>query len=290
MQYGPQYGHGYAFPHPPPPDPPERPAGVAGFPRWPVWYGPAAFGCGLIAAVVIGGIVAAATGAGDGDDGLGTTTTLILTAVLDGVFVGFALLFASMTERPKAAHFGLRRAPFWRTLGWAALGMLSFYVLSAGYAQLIEDRGKQQVLEQLHARDSTFTLIAVAILVIVVAPAAEEFFFRGFFYRALRTRLGIASAAVLDGLLFGAIHYDGSSTLVLLPVLAVLGLVFCLVYEKTGTLFATIGLHAFNNIIAYGSETDDWAVAGSVGGAMLVACMVLPRLLRSGGARAPARA
>jgi membrane protease YdiL (CAAX protease family) len=287
VQYGPQYGHGYAFPHPPPPDPPERPAGVAPWPRWPVWYGPAAFGCGLVSAVIVGGIVAAASG--DTNGKLGTTTTLILTAVLDAVFVAFAILFASMTERPRAAHFGLRRAPFWRTVGWAGLGMLSFYLLSAGYAQLIKDRGHQPVLEELHAKDTTFTLIAVAILVIVVAPAAEEFFFRGFFYRALRSRMGVALAAVLDGVLFGAIHYDGSSTLVLLPVLAVLGFVFCLVYEKTGTLFATIGLHSLNNIVAYGSETHDWAVAGSVGGVMLTACVVIPRLVGS-GLPSPARA
>ena len=287
MQYGPQYGYGYAFPHPPPPDPPERPAGVAAFPRWPVWYGPAAFACGLVAAVIVGGIVAAATGGADGK--LGTTATLILTGVLDAVFVGFAILFASMTERPRPAHFGLKRAPFWRTVGWAALGMVSFYLLSAAYATLIKDHGHQPVLEELHARDSTFTLIAVAILVIVVAPAAEEFFFRGFFYRALRSRLSIGVAALIDGALFGAIHYDGSSTAVLLPVLAVLGFMFCLVYEKTGTLFATIGLHALNNIVAYGSETKDWAVAGSVGGVMLTACVVLPRLIGS-GAPAPARA
>ena len=66
-----------------------------------------------------------------------------------------------------------------------------------------------------------------------------------------------------------------------------LGFIFCLVYERTGTLFATIGLHALNNTIAYGVGTHRWAVAGSVGGTMLMACLVLPLVL---GARAPARA
>ena len=101
---------------------------------------------------------------------------------------------------------------------------------------------------------------------IVVAPTAEEFFFRGFFYRALRTRMGVLAAALLDGLLFGAIHYSGSKTAVLLPVLALLGFMFCLVYERTGTLFATIGLHALNNCVAYGAGTHEWGVAGAVGG------------------------
>jgi membrane protease YdiL (CAAX protease family) len=182
-----------------------------------------------------------------------------------------AILFARMTERPKPQHFGLRRAPFWRTVGWAALGMVCFWIVSGVYSVLVKDHGKQSVLEDLHAKHSTATLVAVAILVIVVAPSAEEFFFRGFFYRALRTRMGVLTAALLDGLLFGAIHYEGPKTAALLPVLAVLGFIFCLVYERTGTLFATIALHALNNTIAYGAGTGGWAVAGAVGGTMLSA-------------------
>ncbi len=282
MHYGPQYGYGYAFPHPPPPDPPERPAGVAGYPRWPAWYGPAAFGTGIVVTSLVAAVIAAISGGK-----LGTAAALTLTAILDAIFVATAILFASMTERPRPPHFGLRRAPFWRTVGWAALGMVSFWIVSGVYSVLVKSHGKQTVLQDLHARDSTVTLVSAAILVIIIAPAAEEFFFRGFFYRALRTRMSVLVAAALDGLLFGAIHYSGASTAALLPILAVLGFTFCLVYERTGTLFATIGLHALNNTIAYGVGTHKWAVAGGVGGTMLTACLVLPLVL---GARTPARA
>jgi membrane protease YdiL (CAAX protease family) len=282
VHYGPQYGYGYAFPHPPPPDPPERPAGVAGYPRWPAWYAPAAFGTGIVVTAIFATLIAAISGGK-----LGTAAALILTVALDAIFVATAILFASMTERPRAPHFGLRRAPFWRTLGWAALGMVGFWIVSGVYSVLVKTHGKQTVLQDLHAKDSTATLVAAAVLVIVVAPAAEEFFFRGFFYRALRTRMGILVAASLDGLLFGAIHYSGPGTAAVLPLLAVLGFVFCLVYEKTGTLFATIALHALNNTIAYGVGTGTWSVAGAVGGTVLAACVVLPRVI---DARAPARA
>jgi membrane protease YdiL (CAAX protease family) len=282
VHYGPQYGHGYAFPHPPPPEHPERPEGIAGYPRWPAWYAPAAFGTGIVVTAIVATVIAAISGGK-----VGTAGALVLTVALDGIFVASAILFASMTERPRAPHFGLRRAPFWRTVGWAALGMVSFWIVSGAYSALVRTHGRQTVLQDLHAKDSTATLIAAAMLVIVVAPAAEEFFFRGFFYRALRTRMGVLVAATLDGLLFGAIHYSGADTAPLLPVLAVLGFVFCLIYEKTGTLFATIGLHALNNTIAYGVGTGDWAVPGAVGGAMLTACIVLPRVIE---ARAPARA
>jgi membrane protease YdiL (CAAX protease family) len=287
VHYGPQYGYGYAFPHPPPPDPPERPDGVAGYPRWPVWYGPAAFGAGLVVAAIVAATAAAASG---GDGKLSTPAALALTAVLDAVFVAVAVLFASMTERPRPEHFGLRRAPILRTIGWSALGMVSFWVFSGTYSALVRDHGKQKVLEDLHANRTSVTIVAVALLVIVVAPAAEEFFFRGFFYRALRTRLGVLAAALLDGLLFGAVHYEGTSTALLLPVLGVLGVVFCLVYEKTGTLFATIALHALNNTVAFGVTTERWAIAAGIGCTMLTACVVVPWVLGARGSPRAARA
>jgi membrane protease YdiL (CAAX protease family) len=54
---------------------------------------------------------------------------------------------------------------------------------------------------------------------------------------------------------------------------------FCLVYEKTGTLYTTIGLHALNNSIAYGAEVDSAAVSLVLGSLMLTGCMLGPRLL-----------
>jgi membrane protease YdiL (CAAX protease family) len=277
VKYGPQYGHGFAFPHPAPPDPPERPAGVSSYPRWPAWYGPAAFGTGLVIMFVAQVIVAVIRSIAGGNPAHVTPALAqILTVVLDAIFVTVAVLFAAMTERPKASHFGLRRAPFWRTIGWAALGMVSFLIVAAVYQSLVKGHGQQSIVKELGAKDSTLALVGGALLVIVVAPTAEEFFFRGFFYRALRTRMGVLAAALLDGLLFGAIHYSGSKTAVLLPVLALLGFMFCLVYERTGTLFATIGLHALNNCVAYGAGTHEWGVAGAVGGTMLTACLVVP--------------
>jgi uncharacterized protein len=290
VHYGPQYGHSYAMPHPPPPDPPERPEGISGFPRWPAWYAPAAFLTGLVALGIIGGIAGAITGGK-----LSTGAGLILTIPLEAAFVAIAVFFASRTERPRAAHFGLRRAPFWRTFGWAALGWGSFFLVSAVYGLMVKDRPKQPLLNDIKSESDTLLIVGFAVLAIVCAPIAEEFFFRGFFYRALRSRLSIVVAALLDGVVFGLIHYDGTDSLVSLPVLAVLGFVFCLVYEKTGTLYSTIALHALNNTLAVGVTTHDWGLALGLGGAMLTACVVLPRVIGAGGtprpvARAPARA
>ena len=262
----------------PPPERPELPDGVA--PRWPAWYAAAAFGVGLIGTLIAVGIVAAVTGAAsDGDD---ATFTIVATLMQSVVFVGTAVLFASFTRKPRPWHFGLRRTPFWPTVGWAALGMVSFYILAAVYTAIVDPSAEQTVAEDLGADQGTFGLIAAGFMVICVAPFAEEFFFRGFFYRALRSRFSVLAAALIDGLLFGVIHYDfsGADALLILPPLAVLGFMFCLVFEKTGSLWPVIALHSFNNAIAYGVAVEDAGVSLVLGPLMLIACMTLPRFSR----------
>lgn len=264
-----------------PPDPPELPEGVDPAPRWPAFYAPlafvAAFGITIVVSI-IAGVIAAAAGA-DLDDGTPPSMVVALTLVQAVVLCATAVWFASRTRRPRAWHFGFRRAPFWRALGWAALGMFAFYLFAAAYSAIADPAGEQTVAEDLGADQGTLALILAGIVVIVVAPIAEEFFFRGFFYRALRSRLGILSAAAVNGALFGLIHFTGEDTLELLPILGFLGFVFCLVYERTKTLYTVIGLHAFNNSLAYGFATETATVSLVLGPLMLIACLIGPRLI-----------
>jgi membrane protease YdiL (CAAX protease family) len=122
------------------------------------------------------------------------------------------------------------------------------------------------------------------VLVIVLAPVVEEFFFRGFMYRALRTRMGVLAAAAVDGGLFGLIH--ATSGIDAVPVLCVLGFAFCLVYERTGSLYPVIALHAFNNALAYGVGTESGWLSAGLGLAVIAGCVVAPRFT----ARRPAAA
>jgi membrane protease YdiL (CAAX protease family) len=287
VEYGPQYGRGYAFPHPPPPDPPELPEGASPFPRWPAWYGPAALGAGLIVAFIGAGVLFGIAGGSTSHPK--PAVVQIATVLQDAVFVAAALFFAARTLAPRPWHFGLRAGRLWRSVGWGALGLVSFFLFGGIYSQLVHVHEKQTIVRDLGANDSTVALVGGALLVIVVAPFAEEFFFRGFFYRALRTRMAVPLAAAVDGVVFGAIHIGGSPIAVL-PVLAVLGFIFCLVYERTGTLFATIAMHALNNFAAYGAATHKWAVAGGVAVVTIGACVTLPGLLptRPVAARSPA--
>jgi uncharacterized protein len=271
-----------ASPLQPPPDPPELPEGVEPAPRWPPAYGVAAFFVGLAASLVLTGIVAAVAGVDPGDNS--PAVVIVGTLILEGSLIGSALLFASFVAPPKPWQFGLRGTRLWPAVGWAALALFSFYVFAAVYGIVLHPDVEQQVTESLGANRGTVGLILAGVMVIAVAPAAEEFFFRGFFYGALRSRLPVYTAAVIDGALFGLIHFDfsGTDALLLVPPLAVLGFLFCLVYERTGSLFPTIALHAVNNSIAYAAQAHGGAVSAVVGPLVVAGCLLAPRVIGPG--------
>jgi membrane protease YdiL (CAAX protease family) len=266
-------------PPPPPPDQPELPEGAS--PRWPAWYAGVGFLVALVATLVVVGIFAAATGTTTDDED--ATFTIVATFIQGLIFIGTAVLFASFTRKPRPEHFGLRPTPFWPAVGWASLGIASFYFLAFLYTVAVQPDAEQTVAQDLGADQGTFGMIAAGFMVICVAPAAEEFFFRGFFYKALRTRWPVLVAAGIDGLLFGVIHYDfsGADALLILPPLAVLGFLFCLVYERTGSIYPVIALHAFNNAIAFGATVEDASVSLVLGPLMLLACALVPRAQRT---------
>ena len=260
-------------PPPPPPDPPERP-------RWPAWFAPAAFVVVVGATTVLAGIVLAI--AGKEPDDSDAVVTIIGTVIQAAVFIGTAVMFASFVDKPKPWQFGLRRTKFWPAVGWAALGLLAFYVFAALYTALAQPDVEQTVTKELGADQGTAGLIAAGVVVIVLAPLSEEFFFRGFFFRALRNRFPLLLAAGIDGLVFGFIHWDFSTAhgLLIVPPLAVLGFVFCLIYERTGSLFPVIALHAINNSAAYAAQVHDgWTVSVVAGPLMIAALMLAPRAL-----------
>jgi len=275
-----------------PPDPPEYPEGAGlRYPAWPWWFALVGFLVGFVGSQILLAVPIALLGGTEADD-TSPTVVVLGTLALGVGLVGSAYFFASRVVRPRAWHFGLRATPFWPAVGWAATGLLSFFIVSGVYGVLVQPDTEQTTVQDLGGDQGAIGLVVAGLMVIAVAPVVEEVFFRGFFYRALRTRLGVLVAASIDGLVFGIIHFqfDGADGLLILPPLALLGFVYCLVYEKTGSLFPVIGLHAFNNSLAYAIQADDggWQVAVVAGPLMFVACAVVPRLLPSTPHPAPA--
>ena len=252
-----------------PPDPPELPD--AARPDWPPWYAPAAlfasFGAILVASFPLLPVIFT-FGISEAVAGI---ALLALLLVQDGLLVLAAVLFASIKRKPRRWYFGIRATRFWPTVGWTLLGFAMMLGFEFGYIELFQvDETNVDDLGE----DSLVAGFAVAIAVIVVAPVAEEIFFRAFFYRALRTRLSVWSAALIDGIVFGALHFQGIDAAVILPVIAVVGVGQCLVYERTGSLFAVIAIHAAFNTVATLSVVPLPAIL--IGVLVILGCLIAP--------------
>ena len=254
---------------PPPPFDvaPELPEGVERRPPpehplwkpWMAWAGlVAAFAGALMGALVIGAIGAAA---GSSFANPSPAVSISATIVQDLSFVGAALLFASLAARPLPEQFGLRPTRLWPAVGWMAAAFAAFYAFTLVWVSILGANPDDTKLpDELGVNDSTFALLAVAFLVAVVAPMAEEFFFRGFFFGALRNWKGPLPAAILTGLVFGAIHVGSAEAAFLLP-LAFFGFTLCLLRERTGSLYPGIALHCMNNSLAFGvSQHWGWQI------------------------------
>ena len=242
---------------PPPPvgTPPPGTLKKPGAENWPWWYALVAFVGGFIASqmgvLVIGAIWIAASGSKF--DALQDDATFVVVAsgVSELLFVLAAVYVARMSGGVSFVDFGFVRAPFLRTVVRVLAVLVGYFVLLAVYNELVH-LTPDNAPEKLGATTGTMGMLLFAVLVAICAPIAEEVFFRGMIYRALKNGIGMWGAAIISGLLFGSLHIDSTSTERLLQVvpLVVLGIAFALLYTWTGTLYSTIALHATNNAIA----------------------------------------
>jgi membrane protease YdiL (CAAX protease family) len=194
-------------------------------------------------------------------DGTPPAETITSTVVQDVVLAAGVLVAAWIATGRRRARgaLGLGSARVGSSVAYVVVGYVLFLVISGLWTSLLGVTGRDNVAVELGSRDSAGALIAAGLLVGAVAPVAEELFFRGFVFGALR-RHGFWPAAVVSGLLFGGAHVASSPIGFLLP-LAALGVILCAVYERTGSLLPGIGLHCLNNSVALGAgDGREWVV------------------------------
>lgn len=177
-------------------------------------------------------------------------------ALLAGVGIVVA---AAIGGRLRPALLGLRptkiSSAFWLVIGAYVL----FVLVSAAWTSMLGIDDRENVAVSLGTRDSVVALIGAMLLVCAVAPLAEEIFFRGFLFGALR-KYGLVPAAGITGLAFGLAHVASAPIGFIVP-LAVLGVLLCLLYARTGSLYPSIALHCLNNSVAFGiSDGRGWLV------------------------------
>jgi membrane protease YdiL (CAAX protease family) len=257
------------------PDRPEMPEGADPFPRWPVWFGAAGYavgvGAGIVSALMLMPALAVTTwGFGvDTDDSL-PVVELLATLFQDLGWVIAAIVLAGLVCRPRAWHFGFSRPRLGPAVGWSLVAILAYVALTLAYTLILQpDSG-----DPIQTGDRYGTLIGSCVIIIVVAPLTEEIFFRGFLYRILRGRMGLWPALVINGALFGAIHLTSGGPLAV-ALIAPLGFLLCLIYERSGSLYPCIALHALNNALVSAAEFERvTGIALLMGAGMLLLCLI----------------
>lgn len=213
----------------------------------------------LIAALLVPGILASTIAdlqsAWPGFSPVARYLALFLTA---GVFVGLALYRMWRLRSIRTVVQGRRPASPATIATGLAFGLgafLSNIVLSnvslVIVASVAGPEFAQTMIESEQARAAQLVLGAqfpaavMVLLLVIVTPIAEELFFRGYVYSAMRHSWGVPLSLIASSAIFGGFHFY---IIQFLPILAA-GLLFGWLYERTGTLLTPIVAHATVNAI-----------------------------------------
>jgi len=169
-----------------------------------------------------------------------------------GTVIGFLLAPLVIARHSAARSVGeaLRRLGVRRfrpsAFLWILAAIFAYLVFAALYTAVAGEPKQEDIAD-------SFGPIPIQVLLIVVgASIGEELCFRGMVFGGLRERLPRLPAALAAGTLFGALHaFTGISAV---PPLIALGFIFCLLYEKTGSIVPGILLHALNNSVALAAQ------------------------------------
>ncbi|MBV8377154.1 MAG: CPBP family intramembrane metalloprotease [Verrucomicrobia bacterium] len=168
------------------------------------------------------------------------------------VVIGTILFSFAVRRMHPVDLFGLDRLGlikvFFCGVGLLITALPLIFASSAVFSSLmhVDPQKDSQPIMQLFERVSEPTRkIPIILLAIVIAPLAEEFFFRGFLYGVLKRYAGGLPALAFTSVAFALIHLHVPS---LLP-LFVLACVLTLAYELSGSLLVPMAMHSLFNAI-----------------------------------------
>lgn len=144
---------------------------------------------------------------------------------------------------------GFRRFSLRRGLGLGCLFLFGSLLFNYVYAFLLDRFTGQSVQPEMLSqfggglRGLLLALVAGAI----IAPLAEESFFRGFIYAGLRRYTGHADAVLISAAIFAVVHILPTSY----PPIFVLGVLFAVLYEQTGSIWPAVILHGIINALGF---------------------------------------
>jgi membrane protease YdiL (CAAX protease family) len=231
--------------HPPLAGPVERPQAT-----WRWWEAVLLF---LIAVVVQAAVLLVA-----GEDFVDSTTGELVAGLVFGVVIGAGtVMWLRVWHRPAFAAIGPPKRPVREVgsgLGWGLVIRLGSFPVILLVATLVEAFIDRSLVtpEQLETDVGTGTIALAVLVAVVVAPVAEELFFRGFLYRSLRVRHGYWLAGLVSSFLFGLVHWQPEGLLASLPLMAgvaAAAMSWAYLYDRTGSILVPIASHMAFNLV-----------------------------------------
>jgi membrane protease YdiL (CAAX protease family) len=170
-----------------------------------------------------------------------------IAAVVASLFcVGAILALTRMRTSDHRSYLGMRMTPLFPTVGWvgAIVGLQLLWQLAAQYGVGAE---YSQYTVDVYRTGAGHPAMWIAYLLLI--PAFEEFFARGFLYAGWqRSGLGAVGALFATTVVWTAMHFQ--YTPIELAQVASAGLLLGLARMQTGSIYPPIVMHAVVNFMA----------------------------------------
>ncbi len=180
--------------------------------------------------------------------------SLILTVIiLDGLFIATPASICIWRYKLNWGELGFRSfdRKDWYLPVLVAAGAHVGLIIYAAVLMLVgaDAAVPEQDIEDLF--DSRAVLPVVGFATVIMAPLAEELFFRGFVFSGLIRPFGVGGAMLASGVLFGTFHVTGADSVGLIVPFSAIGASFAWLYYRTGSLWPSIGAHFLFNLVSF---------------------------------------
>lgn len=169
--------------------------------------------------------------------------------IMSIIFMSGLYLIALKPKRLSWHDVGLNRFPlnYWGPIvGWTVVSII-VSILLVLVMELMGIGVENSKTESIQSHMTPLNFLIAFVSASIISPVYEEIFYRGFLYRLLRSKLGIATGMLVSSFIFMIVHLP---TYNVLPVTFVSGLIFSWTYEKTGSVIPGIIIHGTFNGIA----------------------------------------
>jgi membrane protease YdiL (CAAX protease family) len=177
--------------------------------------------------------------------------TAITTVVQYALMLGLTFLLIGWKGRGVRHDLGLVvRATDWWWLSIGVGGSIAVGIALFPISHLWSNghHGSQEIGKQLQD-SASWSRVVLFVLIVCVAPVAEELLFRGIVLRAALRRMHAPGAVLVSGASFAALHLLDPTTFPALPALFALGTFSAVVAIRSGSLSRSILLHSGFNLL-----------------------------------------